>query len=47
MASAMPDLLLFMPALGALIPLLDIRYVVFRSYDAELGTAYAGYEQQH
>jgi len=47
MESAMPDLLLFTPALGALIPLLDIRYVSFWSSDAELGDAYAGHEQQH
>lgn len=37
----MPNL----PALGALMPLLEIRYVVFWSHDAELGTAYVGYEQ--
>ncbi len=46
MASAMPDLLLSMPAFGALKPLLDIQYIVFR-FDAKLGTAYAGCEQQH
>jgi len=41
MASAMPDLLLFMPALGDLITLLDVQYIVFW-YDAEPGTVYGG-----
>ena len=41
----MPDLLLFMPALGALTPWLDTQHIVFQ-YDAEPGTAYGGYEQQ-